>query len=138
VTLPVQKGESARKEKGPATMHTNIVRASRFWKICTLFVCGLLFTLSVAGQSFYGSILGTVTDSSGSALPGATVTLTSTESGFKRSSTTGDDGVFTFLSLVPGTYTVAIEKMGFKTYARNSITIEVQATVRVDVRGLRG
>jgi hypothetical protein len=80
-------------------MHTNVIRSSAFCKVYAVFACCLLLALSVSGQSFYGSIVGTVTDTSGSALPGALVSLTSSDSGFKRSSTTGDDGAFSFLSL---------------------------------------
>ncbi|MFZ1975677.1 MAG: carboxypeptidase regulatory-like domain-containing protein, partial [Candidatus Acidiferrales bacterium] len=121
------------KAKGQATMHINVIRSSPFWKVYAVLACSLLLAVCLSGQSFYGSIVGTVTDTSGSALPGAAVSLTSSDSGFKRASTTGDDGTFSFLSLVPGTYIVTIEKPGFKSYARDSITIQVDSTVRVDV-----
>ncbi|MFZ0520837.1 MAG: TonB-dependent receptor [Candidatus Acidiferrales bacterium] len=114
-------------------MHINVIRSSPFWKVYAVLACSLLLAVCLSGQSFYGSIVGTVTDTSGSALPGAAVSLTSSDSGFKRASTTGDDGTFSFLSLVPGTYIVTIEKPGFKSYARDSITIQVDSTVRVDV-----
>ncbi|HEY4879152.1 MAG TPA: carboxypeptidase regulatory-like domain-containing protein, partial [Candidatus Acidoferrales bacterium] len=114
-------------------MHKNLIRSSQLCKVFAVLACCLFFTLSLPGQSFYGSIVGTVSDSSAAALPGAAVTLTSADSGFKRTTTTGDDGNFSFLSLVPGTYTVTIEKTGFKSYTRDSITIQVDSTVRVEV-----
>jgi hypothetical protein len=86
----------------------------------------------VAAQTFYGSVLGTVTDSSGSNVAGATVTLTSADSGFRHSVVTGDNGEYVFLNLVPSTYSLSIEKPGFKSYSQTSITVEVQAQVRVD------
>jgi hypothetical protein len=114
-------------------MSSDRIRISVVLKFSLLFLCGLLSTAPLVAQTFYGSILGTVIDSSGSALPGATVTLTNADSGFQRTTSTGDDGAYTFLSLVPGAYTVSIEKPGFKSYSRKSITVEVAAAVRVDV-----
>ena len=95
-------------------MHTNVIRSSQFCKVCTVCACCLLLTLSVAGQSFYGSIVGTVTDPSGGALPGATVTLTNTGSGFRRTAVTGADGSYNFVNLVPGTYSVEVDIRGFE------------------------
>lgn len=114
-------------------MDRNPIRALCLGKLCTLAACTLFFALSLQGQSFYGSILGTVTDTSGAILPGATVTLTSAEIGFRRTAVTGDDGTYNFVNLVPGTYTVAVEKQGFKKNLRTGITLEVQATLRIDV-----
>jgi Carboxypeptidase regulatory-like domain len=84
-------------------------------------------------STFCGSILGTVTDASGAVQPGARAALTSADSGFRRTVTVGGDGTYSFLSLVPGIYTVTIEQPGFKTYVRNSLTVEEQAAVRADV-----
>ena len=115
-------------------MQTNLIGASRFGKFCLLSVCSLFFALSLLGQSFYGSIIGTVTDSSGSALPGATVTVANPAIGFARTLTTGDDGNYSFVNLVPGSYTVTVEKSGFKKNLQTGVTLEVQATLRVDIR----
>jgi hypothetical protein len=116
-----------------ATMVSNKLRVSTVFQCLLIFVSALLSSAPLIAQSFYGSIVGTVTDSSGSSLPGATVTLTSADSGFRRTAITGDDGAYSFLSLVPGVYAVGIEKAGFKSYSRNAVTIEVEAAVRVDV-----
>src|ERR1700722_660912 len=113
-------------------MGNNVMRASHYCKVFILWTCGVLLAIPLAGQSFYGSVLGTVTDSSGSSMGGAAVTLTSTDSGFRRTVTTSDNGDYAFLNLVPATYTLSIEKAGFKTYSRTAITVEVQAEVRVD------
>ena len=114
-------------------MLSNEIRISLAVKVWFVSACFLLCVVSSAGQSFYGSILGTVTDPSGSTLPGAAVTLTSSDSGFRRTTTTDNEGSYSFLSLNPGTYTVAIEEPGFDSYVRKSIKVEVQAAVRVDV-----
>jgi hypothetical protein len=114
-------------------MLNNLVRASLFSRICLLCVCSLLCGIPLVGQSFYGSIVGTVTDSSGSTLPGANVTVNDPASGFRRTIVTGDDGSYNFVNLVPGTYTLEVEKTGFKKNVRTGITLEVQATIRMDI-----
>ena len=114
-------------------MFSQEIRLSSVLALLVLATGALLCSPQLAAQTFYGSILGTVTDSSGSALPDAPVILTSTDSGFRRAATTGNDGAYSFLSLVPGTYNVSIEKPGFKSYLKNSITVQVESAVRVDV-----
>ena len=101
-------------------------------KCLAVFSIGLLCSLLAYGQSFYGTIVGTVMDESGAALSGATVTLTSSDTGFHREVTSDDAGAYRFVSLVPGTYKVTVTKSGFKTYERSSVTVEVQTDVRVD------
>jgi hypothetical protein len=115
-------------------MHTNVIRSSAFWKVYAVFACCLLLALSLSGQSFYGSIVGTVTDPSGGALPGATVTLSSSDSGFRRTAVTGADGSYNFVNLVPGTYSVEVDKQGFEKTVHTGIALEVQAVVRIDIQ----
>src|SRR5689334_11128317 len=70
-----------------------------------------------------GTIGGTVTDATGAALPGATVTVTGPQ--VKRTATTNDSGVFTVENLEPGTYTVRVEQTGFKSAVANNVTVNV-------------
>ncbi len=88
---------------------------------------------SAFGQTFYGSIVGTVSDASGGVVPGATVTLVNNGTGEKRTAGTGTDGAYRFVNLVPGTYRVEVEQAGFKRYARDQIQVNVEAAVRVDI-----
>ncbi|HXM65917.1 MAG TPA: TonB-dependent receptor [Candidatus Acidoferrum sp.] len=92
----------------------------------------LAFSLSLYGQSTYGSIVGSVTDSSGAVLPDAKVTLTNAGTGEKRAQSTGSDGLFTFVNLFPGQYRIDVEKQGFKHFVRPEVTVEVQQNTRVD------
>ncbi|MBC7926501.1 MAG: TonB-dependent receptor [Bryobacteraceae bacterium] len=85
------------------------------------------------GQTFYGSIVGTVSDATGSAVPQAAVTLTNLGTSDRRTAPTDDSGTYQFVNLVPGQYRVGIEKAGFRRFAREPITVEVQSTVRIDV-----
>src|SRR3984957_9640375 len=92
----------------------------------------LASSLSLYGQSTYGSIVGSVTDSSGAVLPDANVTLTNVGTGEKRTQSTGSDGLFTFVNLFPGQYRIDVEKQGFKHFVRPEVTVEVQQNTRVD------
>lgn len=84
-------------------------------------------------QTFYGSILGTVTDQSDAALVGATVIVTNNGTGERRQVATSADGGFRFVNLVPGNYRLELELSGFRRYRRDNITVEVESAVRVDV-----
>src|SRR6188472_4130984 len=80
-----------------------------------------------------GGITGTVTDSSGAAIPGATVTVTNTATGGTRNTTTNAEGLYTFPSLPPGTYELKVELQGFKTAEISAFKVDIQQTVRRDV-----
>jgi len=76
----------------------------------------LLLPLYAAnGQQTLGSINGTVTDSSGAAVGGATVEVSSPEIGVTRSTTAGKNGFFQVFNLPVGTYKVTVKHEGFDT-----------------------
>ena len=74
------------------------------------------FELSISAQGTTTRVTGTVTDSSGAAINGATVTLTNEATDASLTSETSDSGVYNFDLLLPGTYRVTIEKVGFKKF----------------------
>src|SRR5271156_3092543 len=88
-------------------------------------------SVSLFGQSTYGSVIGSVTDPSGAAISGATVTLTNVGTQEKRTQSSGADGLFTFVNLFPGQYRVDIEQAGFKHFARTDVTVQVQQSTTV-------
>jgi hypothetical protein len=92
----------------------------------------LSFTLPAHSQSTYGSISGVVSDSSGAAVTGATVTLTNSSTGEKRTEPSGADGHYTFVNLFQGQYRVDVEKAGFKHFAHPTVVVQVQQDTRVD------
>ena len=92
----------------------------------------LSFTLPAHSQSTYGSISGVVSDSSGAAVTGATVTLTNSSTGEKRTETSGADGHYTFVNLFQGDYRIDVEKAGFKHFAHPTVVVQVQQDTRVD------
>lgn len=98
----------------------------------------LLAAISVFGQAFYGSLVGTVTDASNSAVRGAAVTLTNTGTGERHQTVTGDFGGYQFLNLIPGIYKVDVEQTGFKRATRDQIEVTVAGAVRADVAMVLG
>ena len=80
-----------------------------------LLVVLLLVVTTTSGFAQYrASLQGTVTDPSGASIPGATVTVKSTETNLSRSANTTDTGVYSIPSLPPGLYTITVEKQGFR------------------------
>lgn len=96
-----------------------------------LLVLGMM-TLPVMAQSSYGSVVGTITDSTGAAVPGAAVVLVNAGTSERRSMDTDSSGNFQFVNLVPGTYRVDVEKQGFKRMTRDGVQVAVQTVIRVD------
>ncbi len=103
--------------------------------------CGGLFAIAlllvpagVTAQSTHGSIVGTVTDESGAVMPGVTVTVTNTGTNIARTVVTNQSGYYEVLALVPGTYRVHAEMIGFTPTRREGLIVESRATVRIDVR----
>jgi outer membrane receptor protein involved in Fe transport len=98
-----------------------------------VFSLALIAGASTFAQTFRGTILGSVTDSSGAAVPGATVTIKNVDTGLVRTVTTSDDGSYAAPELPIGTYSVSVEKAGFKLGVVTGIKVEVSSERRADV-----
>jgi hypothetical protein len=92
----------------------------------------ILYSPSLFGQSTAGRILGTVTDSTGAAVAGATVVITDVQQGTSRTLTTGDSGEYVAPDLSPSIYSVRVSARGFKTVDQRSILVEVAKDLRLD------
>jgi hypothetical protein len=88
---------------------------------------------SMWAQSDRGSITGTVSDPSGAAIAGASVTAANAATGVSTRTSTDSTGTYTIPLLPPGTYQVTAERAGFKTYVHSGVVIEVGQTARLDV-----
>jgi len=98
-----------------------------------LAVClGLLFCAPAHSQTL-GRISGIVTDSSGGAISGATVTVTDVARGIPRNITTDSSGAYAAPNLIPGAYSVHATYMGFQAFDRQGIELGVGGDVHVDV-----
>ena len=97
----------------------------------SLLAAALLLTLPAAAraQALGGSLLGTVFDETGAALPGATVTLTQMETNLSRDLVTNESGAFTATNLLPGTYQVVVQLQGFQTFTTKDIADVVEFAV---------
>src|SRR5262249_42220989 len=88
----------------------------------TLFVLLIaLAPVSLFAQSSNGSISGTVTDGSGAALPGVTITATSTSTGVARTGVSNSAGHYEIALLPPATYDLAADLSGFQPLKREKI-----------------
>src|SRR5262245_38858991 len=93
----------------------------------------LIMLVAIASaQVTTGKISGTIKDSSGAVVPGAKVTLRSTETGFARSVTSDAQGRYTAPELPLGGYEVTAEAQGFQTAVRKGITLTVGSEAAVD------
>src|SRR5215472_9144595 len=102
--------------------------------MCTLALLAALLTGgSALAQTFRGTILGTITDSSSAAVPGASVTIKNLDTGLTRNVSTSDDGSYSAPELPVGNYSITVEKAGFKTGVVTSVKVEVSSERRVDL-----
>ncbi|MGH9732972.1 MAG: carboxypeptidase regulatory-like domain-containing protein [Candidatus Acidiferrales bacterium] len=83
----------------------------------------LVFAGALLAQSNRASITGTVTDSSGAALPGVTIRTTNLDTAVVTTSLTNNDGIYSVLNLFPGRYSVSFQKDGFKSVNEQSIAL---------------
>jgi hypothetical protein len=97
---------------------------------------GLVVVLLTAGAVMAqatAQITGTVKDTSGGVLPGASVTATQTETGFKREAISDTDGVFILPGLPVGPYRVEVALQGFRTSIQTGIVLQVNSNPNVPV-----
>ncbi len=102
-----------------------------------LTVCIIILSLSAAtmGQELAATLTGTVTDSSGAVVAGATVLVHSQETGADiRSLTTTETGSFNITNLPAGRYTVTVKNSGFETYVANGVILNVAEKHSLDVQ----
>ncbi|MEO5819992.1 MAG: carboxypeptidase regulatory-like domain-containing protein, partial [Vicinamibacteraceae bacterium] len=93
----------------------------------------LAHPLPAYGQASRGTLLGSIADSSSSAVPGATVTATDQGTNISSTTVTNQDGFYTFPNLKDGIYRVEAELAGFKKVVRENIRVDVNTTIRVDL-----
>ncbi len=101
-------------------------------KLVTLLYCLVLLGTASGAQSFHGKILGTITDSSGGVVNGATVKVRNIDTGLERTTQTSDDGSYVVPELPLGTYTVTVSLSGFQTSVTTGVVVDVATERRVD------
>src|SRR5215831_14719724 len=86
------------------------------------------------GQSNVGEISGQVSDASGAAVPGCTVTATHSQTGFKRTVLTQESGIYVFAALPEGRYNVVAEKQGFRASEQTGVVLDAATRRNIDFR----
>jgi len=113
-----------------------LVRAQKILTFVTAIVafslCALIATPSLHAQAVSGTIVGTVTDSSGASVPNAAVTIVLTGQSVNYATVTNESGNFTEPDLPSGTYTITVAAQGFKKEIRENIVLLTNTTSRVD------
>src|SRR5438309_205391 len=102
-------------------------------KLAVVVLGMALLLAALYGQAVRGSLVGTITDASGSSVPGAKVVITETNTGASRSTETNASGLYVFADVPGGTYRVEVEHAGFNRAVRSGVDVLVNSTVRVDL-----
>ncbi|MFY9802991.1 MAG: carboxypeptidase-like regulatory domain-containing protein, partial [Candidatus Acidiferrales bacterium] len=114
------------------------MKSFRGWGVAmaAAVMCVSLLTMLGAGpaaaQTFRGSILGTVTDASGAAVIGATVTIHNVATGIDRITQTNVDGSYLVPELQIGSYDVTVEMNGFQKAVTKGVVVDVASEKRID------
>src|SRR4051794_14810055 len=91
-----------------------------------------VLSVPALAQVTTATILGTVRDLSGAAIPGASVTITQENTGYSRAVVSAEDGTYLAPLLPVGAYSVTVERPGFARYTQRGITLELNQNARVD------
>lgn len=105
---------------------------SRLSDLVAILMASLVLSCAAFGQVTTGTILGSVHDTSGAAVSGASVTITDTGKGTVSTYQTDDAGAYNAPFLIPGTYNIVVEKQGFKRGTSNNVVLDVDQRARVD------
>jgi hypothetical protein len=108
----------------------------RCFPLCFVVIAALAIMSLPDGavaQVAVGTLLGNVTDTSGGAVPGATITATEVRTNISRTAVSNEAGNYTFSNLAPGLYRVDGELVGFRKFSRENVEVSVNTTIRVDI-----
>src|SRR5499427_10566908 len=97
-----------------------------------IFLVVLLFLFSATSFAQEATIVGTVTDATGAAVPNASITVTNTDTGISKTISTGIDGQYVVPDVRIGHYVVRAEASGFKVEQRTDLVLQVGDRTRVD------
>src|SRR6267142_7133959 len=103
--------------------------------VSLLVVLALVLSIphSASAQgSASANLSGTIRDSSGAEVPGADVALRDTQKGTERKSSTNDAGLYVFINIPPGVYSLSVHKTGFATATQQNLTLLVNQDITQD------
>ena len=102
-------------------------------KNITLVLLGLLLVPVLSHGQGFGSLVGTVTDNSGSVIVSAKVTATQVGTNLARNVTTDSNGYYVIPTLRPAQYNLSVAAAGFHTFSQKDITLLADQTLSVNV-----
>jgi len=97
-------------------------------------VIALSFTLGAHAQELRGSVRGNVTDSSGSVIVSAQVTLSNVNTGVQTTRETSATGDYLFDFVSPGSYTIKVETRGFRTFVQENILVQTRSDLTINAK----
>jgi len=101
--------------------------------LVSMFLLAPVFVPRLNAQVLYGSVGGTVTDQTGGVVPGATVTITNTQTGQSREGTTDATGSYSIPNLLEGRYDLSVKMTGFRNYLEKGITVSINTVRRANI-----
>jgi carboxypeptidase family protein len=108
------------------------VHANQLGVYLSIALIACLFLVESAGAQTAATIVGDITDSSGSVAPNVTVTVINEGTKIERKVLTNEAGQYRVTPLNPGTYTIQVEASGFKREVRSGVVLEVAAVLEID------
>jgi hypothetical protein len=109
----------------------------RCLRLLCLVSATLMMWLALAqrgqAQVLYGSIVGNVKDKSEAVVSGATVRITHKETNQSRETSTRSDGSYNFPTVQTGTYSITVNRVGFKNYTRSNVEVTLNSVTRADI-----
>jgi len=105
---------------------------TRILRVFLVGALGLVLTSALAYAQATAQLSGRVTDESGGVLPGVSVTVIQTDTGFTRTTVTDDSGTYVLPNLPLGPYRLEIMLTGFRTYVQTGIVLQVGATPAIN------
>ena len=102
------------------------------WLVVALMLAAIPVSAALA-QTAGARLEGIVKDASQAVIPGVTVTATNDGTGISYTSLTNDTGLYVFVTLPPGNYTLTCELQGFKRYINKGIVLTVGATLTINI-----
>src|SRR3954454_18963296 len=99
--------------------------------MCLLVLAaGACFNRPAEAQVLYGSIVGTVLDASGAAVPNAAITIIDNSTGQSRAGVTTEDGTYAFTDVPAGSYTLTVTARGFRLSRTTNVQVAINAVSR--------
>lgn len=115
-----------------------LARRANWWTVIMgvsgLLALQLICIRTAKAQATAGTVLGTVTDTSGAVIPNASVVVSNTDTGIARKVETDPSGNYEVPNLLPGRYSIRVEKQGFQTAVVSDLTLQVNQSARYNIQ----